>query len=204
MSYRYLSGFPLNFSFGSSLMPLSPWAPGLKSPVMSASHQIRDVNLRLVGSTNNACIVSPPPCLNALRRRIDGEHTCLHFFSGDPGPSNLGETRTHLFISLHVLHTFGIWSSTPDTVSPLSASPSHCGRPTFIDKPHIVVASHLSSYRSSSLIKRQLPHNDRNLAISHPADPSSPFPVPIYGPVDIETCKRNLLIITKIQLPGQF
>jgi hypothetical protein len=90
------------------------------------------------------------------------------------------------------------------TASPLSASPSPCGRPTFIDKPHSAVASHLSSYRSSSLIKRQLPHNDRNLAISHPADPSSSFPVPIYGPVDIENCKRNLLIITKIRLPGQF
>jgi hypothetical protein len=87
MSYRYLSVFPLKFGFGSSLMPLSPWAPGLKSPVMSASHQIRDVNLRF---NKHACIVSPPPCLNALRGRIDG---AIHFFSGDPGPSNLSETR---------------------------------------------------------------------------------------------------------------
>jgi hypothetical protein len=112
-----------------------------------------------------------------------------------------------MFISLPVLHTFDIWPSTPDTASlpphSLRVHP-HCGRPTFIDKPHIVVASHLSSYRSSSLIKRQLPHNDRNLAISHLADPSSSPPVPIYGRVDIKTCKRNLLIITKIRLPGQF
>jgi hypothetical protein len=122
MSYRYLSVFPLKFGFGSSLMPLSPWAPGLKSPVMSASHQIRDVNLRF---NKHACIVSPPPCLNALRRRIDGVHTAIQFFSGDPGPSNRGE-----LLYLQVLHTPYIWHlrhlTLRDclTATPFSASPS--------------------------------------------------------------------------------
>jgi hypothetical protein len=152
MSYRYLSVFPLNFSFGSSLMPLSPWVPGLKGPVMFASHQIRDVNLRF---DKHACIVSPPPCLNALRQRINGEHTC-HPFLQRGGPSNLGEARiicsSPYFYSIHL--TSGLrqlalphYLPTVSTVCmsiPTAAAPRSLIDPTLWSRPtYLVTDLHL-------------------------------------------------------------